>query len=251
VAEPGTSYRVEGEGKPLLLVHGFGIPFNIWKNLLPLLSAHFKLVMVELPGIGKSPMPPEGQDYMAAAIACLDEARQALGVKRWAVLGYSSGSRVAEAYVQKYAGHVCHALFLCPVTMDVHKARALSFGLQMDRSFPAFGTWVLSGWRLRFLISWLGFNLQRDERSAEWYAEIGVVPVRVLKETIQALMPASAGPFSVPVPYAMIWGDLDLVPQTPRQPGPNDYFVHGRHAAPLEAAHEVAAIIRKLLTEGE
>ena len=47
--------------RPLLLVHGFGISFNIWKELLPLLCPYFTLVMVELPGIGESPMPRPGR----------------------------------------------------------------------------------------------------------------------------------------------------------------------------------------------
>lgn len=249
MSEPALSYSVEGEGRPLLLVHGFGIPYNIWKNLAPLLRPHFELVMIELPGIGKSPMPAEDQDYMTVAIEGIDQVRQALGVEKWDVLGYSSGSRIAEAYVQTHAGHVCHAIFLCPVQIGVHKARSLRLGLRLDRAVPAFGTWILSGWRLRFLISWLGFNLQGDPRAGEWYAEIGAAPVRVLKETLRAMMPAAAGPFWVPVPYVMIWGEQDLVPETPRKPGPNDYFVRGRHAAPMEAADDVARIIISFLED--
>ncbi len=237
------SYRAEGNGPALLLVHGFGISFNIWQQLRPLLSPHFRLVMVELPGIGASPLPLAGQAYLDASLEGIEQVRRALGIHKWAVLGYSSGSRIAEVYVSAHAGHVSRAVFLCPVTVDSHKRRGLRLGLWLDEHAPAFGDWILSGWRLRFLISWLGFNLQRDPRSASWYGEIGAAPVSVLKDTLRAVASSAAGGFSVPVPYAMIWGDRDLVPLTPRQPGEHDHLVHGRHAAPVESAQEIAAVV--------
>lgn len=237
------SYRIVGDGPPLLLVHGFGISFNIWRQLVPLLSPHFRLVMIELPGIGGSPLPPVGQDYRAAAIDGIEQVRTGLGIEKWAVLGYSSGSRIAEAYVSADAAHVSRAIFLCPAMVGNHKSRGLRLGLWLDEHVPAFGTWILSGLRLKFLISLLGFNLRRDPRSAAWYAEIGAAPVRVLKDTLRAITSRASDDLSVPVPYVTIWGDRDLVPLRPPHPGEHDHFVHGRHAAPVESAEEIAAVV--------
>lgn len=245
------NYRVEGGGPPLLLVHGFGISFNIWRNLLPLLRSHFTVVMVELPGIGATPLPPEGSDYTEAAVTAIEGVRKKLGVEKWSVLGYSTGSRLAEDYVRADAEHVCRAIFLCPLLIDRSKAHALRFGLGLDRRFPSFGTWILSGWRLKFLISWLGFNFQRDPMAGEWFAEISSAPVGVLKDTIRAMDAVAGEPFSVPVPHAMIWGDRDLVSLTPPRGGEHDHFVHGRHAAPMEAAVEIARIIVSLERENK
>ena len=158
-------------------------------------------------------------------------------------MGYSTGSRIAEAYVQASAQHVHRAIFLCPLVIDAYKMWLLRLGLWLDSRIPAFGTWIISGWRLKFLISWLGFNLEADPMRDEWYAEIGSVPVRVLKATIRAAASGAKGDFSVPVPYAMIWGNRDLVPLTPGHPGEHDYFVHARHAAPAEAADEIAQLV--------
>jgi pimeloyl-ACP methyl ester carboxylesterase len=241
--KPSLNYRSEGEGRPLALIHGFGIPYNIWTNLIPLLSPHFRLVMIQLPGIGISPLPRPGQDYMAAAVEGIDQVRLALGIEKWDVLGYSSGSRIAESYIQSHRGQVCRAIFLCPLKLSVHKARALRFGLWIDQSLPALGNWILDGWRLRFLISWLGFNLKPDPLGEEWYAEIRAVPKATLRETLRAIMPVAARPFSVSVEHTMIWGDRDLVPETPRAADEHNYFVHGRHAAPMESAQEIAAIL--------
>ena len=81
------NYRVEGSGPPLLLVHGFGISFNIWRDLLPRLCPHFTLVMVELPGIGASPMIRDDDDYLNASVRAVERLRLALGFDSWDVLG--------------------------------------------------------------------------------------------------------------------------------------------------------------------
>ena len=192
MSEVSLSYRVVGSGRPLLLIHGFGISYNIWRNLVPLLSSHFMIVMIELPGIGGSPLPAEGQDYLSAALDGIEGVRRALGLEKWDVLGYSSGSRIAEAYVQNYAAHVCHAIFLAPLLVNAYKVRGLRLAFRLEQSTPALGNWILSGWRLQFLISLLGFNLRPDPLGDEWYAEISSAPMRVLKETIWAMIPVAA-----------------------------------------------------------
>lgn len=244
------NHRREGSGPPLLLVHGFGISFNIWERLRPLLGAHFQLVMVELPGIGDSPRPAPGSDYLEASVEGIEELRRALRIERWAVLGYSSGTRVAEAYVSAHAARVSAAIFLCPLLIGIYKAGCLGLALRLDGLAPAAGDWVLSGWRLRWLISWLAFNLRRDARRADWYAEIGAAPRPVLKDTLRAAAPMARGDLAVQAPYARIWADRDLVPARPRRPGAHDYFVHGRHAAPVESAEEIAELIVSFL-EGD
>jgi len=241
------NYQVDGNGPPLLLVHGFGISFNIWQNLLPLLRQHLTLVVVELPGIGKSPMPSLEQTYLCACVEAIERVRLTLGFESWSVLGYSTGSRIAEAYVQTYAQHVSRAIFLCPLAMDAFKVLGLRIGFWIDGFVPAIGSWILRGWRLKFFISLLGFNLRSNPYADEWQNEIGALPVQVLKETLKMVIPFGANRFSVPVPVSLIWGDEDIVPLTPRKHAQCDYFVHANHAAPVIAAEEVAQAILSIL----
>ncbi len=232
-----------------MLVHGFGISFNIWQNLLPLLRPHFKLIMPELPGIGQSPMTLHGQDYLCASVDGLEELRRVLGFDSWDVLGYSTGSRIAEAYVQRYSRHVQRAVFLCPMALDIFKVMGLRFGFWMDGFLPAIGTWLLRGPRLKFFISLFGFNLKPDPHADEWYMQIDALPVRVLKETLKMLIRGEARTFTVPVPFSIIWGDEDIIPVTPSKRGPHDYFIHANHAAPVVAADEVAGAVLSILSQ--
>ncbi len=82
------NYRV-GTGPDLVLVHGWGMNAAVWEPLLPVMSGHFRVTVLELPGHGGS---------TAAAVADLAEwARLALDVapsKAW-WLGWSLGGQVA------------------------------------------------------------------------------------------------------------------------------------------------------------
>ena len=125
------NYKIEGDGPSLLLCHGFGISFNIWKELGPLLGKHFKLISVELPGIGRSPHPSSGQGYLDFAIKELESLRESLDIPLWSVLGYSSGSRVAEAYLQAHGDRVERGIFLCPAYVANSKAHGLRIAIKV------------------------------------------------------------------------------------------------------------------------
>ena len=238
-----------GDGPPLLLVHGFGISLEIWKNLIPFLRTHFTLVMVELPGIGKSPMTRDS--YLSSSVGALERLRLRLGFEKWDVFGYSTGSRIAEACVRMDASHVRRAIFLCPMFIDLPKFHALRFALWIDGRFPVFGNFILHGWRLRFLISLFGFSLTPDPHLDEWYDLIGKAPVNVLKETLKMVAQLGRNPYSVPVPFSMIWGETDAISALPHKRQPNDHFVNSSHAAPVIAAEEVSALIIRLLSDSD
>lgn len=53
-------FREKGEGDPLLLIHGFPMHSAIWENFSHKLSNHFRIILVDLPGFGKSPLLSDG-----------------------------------------------------------------------------------------------------------------------------------------------------------------------------------------------
>jgi pimeloyl-[acyl-carrier protein] methyl ester esterase len=85
-----TPYRkIIGEGPPLVLLHGWGWNSSIWEPLIPALSAHFQLYLVDLPGCGQSPFPT---DYRIETIANL-LLSVAPPEAKW--LGWSLGGMIA------------------------------------------------------------------------------------------------------------------------------------------------------------
>lgn len=244
-------YRLEGSGViPLLLIHGWGVTFSIWQNLAPFLTSHFRLIMIELPGIGSSPEADPQKPYYESCAEAIDEVRCALGIEQWSLLAYSSGTRAAEAYVRRYPQTVIRAVFLCPTYLQ----EIWSFFLRLlDTPHPqTFNEWILSDWRLYNLICSLGFNGHRHDYTYIWQNEIELQPVDILIRSLREMPGKGRAPFDLPpVPTLFVWGRRDALTAKPRRLRPNDILIPADHSAPMLAADEVANAVLPFLTTGQ
>jgi len=88
-------YEIHGDGRPLLLLHGGGSTINSnFTYLLPILSAHYKVIAVELQAHGRTPDRGTATSFEQDA----DDAAgllSYLGIKTAAVLGFSNGGSTA------------------------------------------------------------------------------------------------------------------------------------------------------------
>jgi pimeloyl-ACP methyl ester carboxylesterase len=244
-------YRLEGDGAPLLLIHGWGMTYTIWQNLAPLLRPYFQLIMVELPGLGGSPEANPEQPYYPACAEALEELRQALNIGQWSILAYSSGTRAAEAYLQRYSQFVNRAVFLCPIYLT----EICSLGVRLLHdvySFPTFTRWLFSKWRLYGLVRALGFNGLHHDYSRVWKNEIELQRTEILVRSLCELPGRGRAPFDLPaVPTLFVWGSRDALTARPRRPRPNDVFIPTTHGAPMLAASSIAAAVMPFLIEGK
>ncbi len=242
-------YRLEGSGPPLLLIHGWGVTYAIWQNLAPLLRPYFQLIMIELPGVGGSPQVDSNQPYYQACAEAIEEVRCALGVKQWYVLAYSSGTRAAEAYVQRYPQSIMRVIFLCPIYLLEIWALLLRL---LNAPHPlTLRQWVLSDWRLYSLVRTFGFNGQRHDYTYVWTNEIKLQSLETLTRTLREMPGGGRAPFNLPaVPTLFIWGGNDFLIAPPRSPGPNDVVIPANHSAPMLAAPDVAEVVLPFLMEG-
>lgn len=103
-------YQIIGYGEPLILIHGYLADNRIWKKIIPLLESDFKLILLELPGHGKSSTIASinSMDFLAEVIykLCLS-----IGVKNVRIAGHSMGGYVALAFAEKYP-EMLESLFL-------------------------------------------------------------------------------------------------------------------------------------------
>lgn len=90
---------LEGEGTPVLLLHGFPDSSWLWRNQIPaLVEAGFRTVAPDLRGFGKSDKPTAVEDYaMARSIADILAVLDALGLERAHVVGHDWGAGLAWA----------------------------------------------------------------------------------------------------------------------------------------------------------
>lgn len=102
MAESGTSFRVDGEAGPwVVLIHGLGNRKEAWRFQFPALARHFRILTFDLYGHGSSIDPPETPSLRLFArqlAALLDR----LGIERAAVAGFSLGGMIARRFAMDY-----------------------------------------------------------------------------------------------------------------------------------------------------
>lgn len=100
-------YRTIGAGKPVVLIHGFGEDGNIWSNQIEFLKAHFRLIIPDLPGSGRSDvtnnMSIEGMaDIVKKIISREAEVLPIQQAQGFSLIGHSMGGYISLAFAEKY-----------------------------------------------------------------------------------------------------------------------------------------------------
>lgn len=95
-------YEISGSGQePLVLLHGFMEDNSIWEQMEPALSRDFKLIKIDLPGHGKSPILAEVQTMEIMANAVWQTLQSIPQIEQFHILGHSMGGYVSLALAEK------------------------------------------------------------------------------------------------------------------------------------------------------
>ncbi|MES1165991.1 MAG: alpha/beta fold hydrolase [Verrucomicrobiota bacterium] len=111
-----TGYDDRGHGPALVLLHPFPFSRGIWSGVGDALATHHRVIAVDAPGFGASPLPDGGVSIAAQAddvAALLDD----LGIARAAILGMSMGGYTALAFAVQHPDRTA-ALILCDTRAD-------------------------------------------------------------------------------------------------------------------------------------
>jgi 2-hydroxy-6-oxonona-2,4-dienedioate hydrolase len=111
---------VAGEGKPVVLVHGFGVSGRYMLPLAQSLAGQFSVFTPELPGYGRSQKPrvPLGINGLAAALAgCLD----ALELERPVFIANSMGCQVVTDLAVRLPERVGPLVLIGPTVDPEHR----------------------------------------------------------------------------------------------------------------------------------
>jgi non-heme chloroperoxidase len=94
-------YEVNGEGKPIVLIHGWSADSTSFKPHVKELSKDFKVVTYDLRGHGRSDRPDKGLTLNRFAID-LEELMEYLELNDVTVVGWSMGSSILFDYVRTF-----------------------------------------------------------------------------------------------------------------------------------------------------
>lgn len=141
--------EVWGRGMPLLALHGFTGAAGSWAGLASALSG-LRLVAVDLPGHGRSPLPPPPPEALPETVRALEALLDRLELERVGVLGYSLGGRLA-LHLALAAPDRVRALLLESATAGIEDSvererraaddRALAADLERDGLAPFVARW--------------------------------------------------------------------------------------------------------------
>lgn len=175
-------YTDNGEGTPVVLLHGFLENATMWNPFIPKLSKNNRVVCIDLLGHGKT----ECLGYVHS-MELMTEAVKAvlnfLNVKKSILIGHSMGGYVALAFVEKYKNEVLGLCLMNSTGEDDNKDRKKN----RDRAIVAVKENHKSFIRIAVV------NLFRPKNRTLFSKEIQVVKEEALKMPVQGIVAALEG----------------------------------------------------------
>ena len=141
-------YSIQGEGFPLILLHGFGSKKESFMAQIPDLSRHFKVITIDMRGAGKSSRP----NYHYTIDMFADDVKglmDHLKIDNAHLVGFSFGGIIATSFVLKYPSYVAKLILintsgLMKVPKEYDPEPYIQFrikGLELIKSDPVKAFW--------------------------------------------------------------------------------------------------------------
>ena len=214
-------YVMQGTGPDLVLIHGAsGSLRDFTFSLMPRLTATYRVIAFDRPGLGLSDPPPDGDITLAAQARHLRRAAAALGATRPLVLGQSYGGSVALAW----------ALDEPPAALILISAPSLPWPGPLDPWYRATNSRIGRAVLVPLAAAWVPMSFVRGaingvyapEPTPPGYADhmgvaytarasvlaINTAQVNALRGQLVAMEPRYRG---LSLPIEMVHGDADTI----------------------------------------
>ncbi len=111
-------YTVKGEGRPLILIHGYGAGMWVWEKQMEVLSQFYRVYALDVIGHGFSDRPEI--PYTAEAyIYFLKDFMDGVGIEKATLIGNSMGGGIAWGTAVLFPGRVDRLILIDCVPPDV------------------------------------------------------------------------------------------------------------------------------------
>jgi pimeloyl-ACP methyl ester carboxylesterase len=136
-----------GEGPPIVFVHGLSGSWPNWLEQLPVFAARHRVITLDLPGFGHSPMPRE-QISISNYARLLDGLLDILGVDAAAVVGNSMGGFIAAELAISAPRRVERLVLISAAGLSTYgqprALRSLPVFRRLERTVTAYAAWLAS-----------------------------------------------------------------------------------------------------------
>ncbi len=201
IKEWNINYEVEGEGEPVILLHGWLTDLESMRPLTTNLVKKFKVYLVDVVGFGKSDLPDEplnSQDFAEF----LQEFMEKLKIENPVLIGHSNGGRIIINAVGKKMVKAKKIVLIDSAGIKPHHSTSYYVKIAVFKTGKLF---------LNLLPNTKGIKefkerLRNNVGSSDYKASPTVLKDTmkiILKEDVKDLLP------NIDVPTLLIWGSLD------------------------------------------
>ena len=106
VGDTNWVYYEGGNGPTIVLLHGFAANKEVWLKLAPMLTAHFRVIIPDLPGWGESSRVPGASYNVDNQAARLSDFLDAVNAHHILLVGHSMGGAIAGVYAAEHPDNV-------------------------------------------------------------------------------------------------------------------------------------------------
>jgi pimeloyl-ACP methyl ester carboxylesterase len=136
-----------GEGPPLVFVHGLSGSWPNWLEQLPVFAGENRVIALDLPGFGHSPMPRE-RITISGYARLLDGLFEELGIDAATLVGNSMGGFVSAELAIAFGERVERLVLVSPAGLSTYRhprgTRALPALARGERIVAAYTAWLAS-----------------------------------------------------------------------------------------------------------
>jgi pimeloyl-ACP methyl ester carboxylesterase len=206
-------YLIQGEGPPVILVHGIAAASSDWEALIPeLVQAGYRACAPDLLGHGLSPKPDDPQAYHSRTFYThLENWIQSLRLEQPAVfIGHSLGGYLSLRYSMKHPHDVSGLVLIDPL----YSPQQLSPAVRLAQRRPRLGKIALRAapqWLINslFVLDPTASTKYPPDKALQIAADLKRASPNIvyLPRTFRDLTPRLP---EVVAPTLVIWGEKDL-----------------------------------------
>lgn len=104
-------YAVEGNGEPVVLIHGWAVDSSMWGAVATTLAPQFRVITLDCRGHGKSDKPHDPRAYGPQMAQDVVRLLDHLGIARAHLVGYSMGAILVGEILAEHPERVLSAVF--------------------------------------------------------------------------------------------------------------------------------------------
>ncbi len=122
-------YRDEGQGFPLVLIHGTGASLHTWNVWTKQLSKHFRVIRFDLPAYGLTGPDPKHDYRISAYVDFVKQFLDKIKVKQCHIAGNSLGGNISWQFALSHPDRVDRMILLDASGMPTNKKAPWVFRL--------------------------------------------------------------------------------------------------------------------------